>query len=89
VNPVGALRLGGKAVGTSITRKYGYDRAIVIKEKNCFKEAVLKLINEEVRDLQIFLVLHKIKKHLEAKMTQSFDPVLSCKLDCINYLIEN
>ncbi len=60
----------------------------ILKRKLVLKKQAVNLINEEVRDLQILLVLHRIKRHLEAKINQAFDPVLSRKLDCLNYLIE-
>ena len=60
----------------------------LLKRKIILKKQAVNLINEEVRDLQILLVLHKIKKHLEAKINQAFDPVLSRKLDCLNYLLD-
>jgi hypothetical protein len=61
----------------------------ILKRRLVLKKQAVDLINEEVRDLQILLVLHKIKKHLEAKINQAFDPVLSRRLDCLNYLLDN
>ncbi len=61
----------------------------ILKRRLALKKQAVDLINEEVRDLQILLVLHKIKKHLEAKINQAFEPVLSRKLDCLNYLLDN
>ena len=60
-----------------------------LERKIKLKKQGANLINEEVRDLQILLVLQKIRKHLEGKINNTFDPVLSRKLDCIDYLIEN
>jgi hypothetical protein len=60
----------------------------ILKRKLVLKKQAVNLINEEVQDLQILLVLYKIKKHLETKTNQTFDPVLSRKLDCLNYLLE-
>jgi hypothetical protein len=65
------------------------DEITLLKRKLVLKKQAVSLINEEVRDLQIRLALHRIKEHLEAKMNQGFDISLSRKLDCINYLIEN
>ena len=59
-----------------------------LKRKIKLKKQGVNLINDEVRDLQIFLVLNKIKKHLESKMNKTFDPGLSKKLDCVNYLLD-
>jgi hypothetical protein len=61
----------------------------ILERKLILKKQAVNLINEDVEDLQILLVLHKVKKHLEAKMNKAFDPMLSRKLDCLNYLIES
>ena len=37
--------------------------------------------------VKIFLML--FRRHLERRMTKEFDPVLSRKLDCITYILEN
>jgi hypothetical protein len=65
------------------------DEQKLLERKLVLKKQAVNLINEEVRDLQILLVLHKIKKHIETKINQPFDPVLSRKLDCLNYLLDN
>lgn len=61
----------------------------MIRRKIALKKQGVELIKEEIRDLQILLAFHKIKKHFEDEISQHLDPILSRKLDCINYLIEN
>ncbi len=39
------------------------------------------------RAIRIFLML--FRRRLEAQMKEAFDPVLSRKLDCVIYLLEN
>lgn len=65
------------------------DQLAILKRKILLKKQAVDWINKEARDLQILLALQKIREHFEAKITQPLDPVLSRKLDCINYLIEN
>jgi len=48
----------------------------------------------QLRGIERIERIHKciflaIRKTLESQMTEIFDPVLSQKLDCINYLLEN
>jgi hypothetical protein len=64
------------------------DEITLLKRKLVLKKQAVNLIKEEVRDLQIRLVLHRIKEHLEARMNQHFDANLSLKLDAIQVLME-
>jgi hypothetical protein len=60
-----------------------------IQRKIQLKRQGRDLIGDEIIDLQIRKALVVYKSRLEAQISTNFDPVLSRKLDCINYLIEN
>ena len=60
------------------------DRKIVIKHQ------AICLIKEEIKNLRIRSSLLNLKERLEDKLNENgFDSVLSQKLDCIQYLLEN
>lgn len=61
----------------------------ILKRKIQLKDQALKLIKAERRELIYRLALRGLKGTLEAQVKATFDPVLSQKLDCINYLLEN
>jgi len=61
----------------------------ILKRKIQLKGQALKLIKEERRELIYKLALIGLKEVLEAQIETKFDPVLSCKLDCITYLLEH
>jgi hypothetical protein len=61
----------------------------IIKRKIYLKRQGRNLIGDEIIDLQIQMALVVHKSRLEAQIGANFDSVLSRKLDCINYLIEN
>ena len=61
----------------------------LLKRKIVLKKQALKLFGNEIEDLEGRLALLKIQQHTEGRMKESFDPILSRKLDCINYLMEN
>lgn len=61
----------------------------VIKRQIRLKRQALTLIKQEITDLQLRLVLVIMKGRLENQTDKGFDPALSRKLDCINYLLEN
>ena len=61
----------------------------IIKRKIFLKGQALKLIKAERKELIYRLVLVGLKETLEAQIKDKFDPVLSRKLDCVLYLLEN
>lgn len=60
-----------------------------IKRKLLIKRQARRVILEEIRELEFKLILLQMKNNLEAGMPKIFDPNISRKLDCINYLLEN
>ena len=61
----------------------------ILKRKIHLKGQALKLIEAERRELIYRLALMGLKETLEAQKMDKFDPVLSRKLDCVIYLLEN
>ena len=61
----------------------------ILKRKLKLNRQAASLIEEEIQDLQIMLALKMIENHLAARMNKHYDPILSRKLDCVRYLIEN
>jgi hypothetical protein len=64
------------------------DETRFIRRKILLKKQAVTLIAEEIRDLQDHLVLLRIKGRLESLMPDG-DPLLSQKIDCLNFLLEN
>ena len=61
----------------------------IVRRKIQLKGQALKLIKGERRELIYKLALMGLKDTLEAQIKDKFDPVLSRKLDCVIYLLEN
>lgn len=72
-----------RMVGIKMTEKE------ILKRKIQLNGQHLKLIKAERRELIYKLALMGLKETLEAQIKKKFDPILSRKLDCINYLLEN
>jgi len=53
------------------------------------KNQAIKLMRDERDDFKRKLFLLKLKEHLEEEMVNRFDALLSRKLDCLNFLLEN
>ena len=61
----------------------------IILRKIKLKNQALTLIKAEIQHLQARLVLLKLKDKFELKIGKSDDPLLSRKLDCVAFLLEN
>ncbi|MGV8057880.1 MAG: hypothetical protein AB2L12_07665 [Smithellaceae bacterium] len=61
----------------------------IIKRKILLKSQAVKVIRREIAELRLRLTLTQMKVDLETKIAPDSDPVLSRKLDCIIYLLEN
>ncbi len=61
----------------------------IIKRKILLKGQALKLITAERKELFQRFALVGLKETLEGQIKDRFDPVLSRKLDCVTYLLEN
>lgn len=61
----------------------------IIKRKIFLKGQALKLIKAERRELIQKMILMRLRDSLETQIKKKFDPVLSRKLDCITYILEN
>lgn len=61
----------------------------IISREITHKNQALRDIRDEREKLKHRLALSKLKDSLEAQIGKKFDPILSRKLDCINYLLEN
>jgi len=62
----------------------------IIDRKIILKRQLLGLIKDEIEDLRDRARILRLKERLEDKLKESgFDSVLSRKLDCIQYLLEN
>jgi len=64
------------------------DRAI-LKRKIQLKTQQIQINKKERRKYIRKLVLSELKDSWEAQIGKEFDPVLSRKLDCIIYILEN
>ena len=60
-----------------------------LQRKIILKRQARGLILQEIHDLQIQLALLKICEYFESQISEDSDPILSRKIDCINYLLEN
>lgn len=60
-----------------------------LQRKIKLKRQTIPLIKVEIEKDQIQLALLVYQKTLEAQIGKKYDPVLSRKLDCLVYLIEN
>ena len=61
----------------------------ILKRKIQLKQQAIDVIKEEIIDLKLNQAIIIKKRRLEKQINKGFDSVLSRKLDCINYLIEN
>jgi len=61
----------------------------IIKRKIKLKDQHIEIIKTQRKKYLLKWMLLTVKEFLEAQMTEKFDPILSRKLDCINYLLEN
>ncbi len=53
------------------------------------KRQAIPLIKAEIMDLEEQFILFRMKERFESKITNEFDPVLSRKLEIIDYLLNN
>ena len=61
----------------------------ILKRQIFLKRQARRLIADEIAELKIKLALKKILTFYEDQIGQSFDPALSSKIDCLNFLLEN
>ena len=61
----------------------------VVRRKLKLARQGLLLSRIQVDELIMRYALLKIKLRIEQQISEKFDPVLSRRLDCINYLLEN
>lgn len=62
----------------------------IISRKIVLKQQDICLIKDEIEDLRSRSSLLSLKERFEDKLNENdFDSVLSRKLDCIQYLLEN
>ena len=61
----------------------------ILQRKIHLKGQALKLLKAERKELTYRLALVGLKETLEAQIKDKFDPILSKKLDCVLYLLEN
>ena len=64
------------------------DEVATIKRKIRLKRQALPLIKREIVDFQLRLALIKLKDRFERQI-ESYDPLLSQKIDCLTFLLEN
>jgi hypothetical protein len=66
------------------------DESQFLKRKIFLKKQLIGLLNDEIEDLRDRSNLLRLKERLEDKLKEhGFDSVLSRKIDCIHYLLEN
>jgi len=65
------------------------DSQELIKRKIHLKRQGLKLTKGDILKLQEQLILIRMKDSLESQTSGNSDPILSQKLDCVIFLLEN
>ena len=60
----------------------------IVKKKIRLARQSLKFSSLELDELELRYILLKAKLRLEQQMNREYDPALSQRLDCINYLLE-
>ena len=60
-----------------------------IRRKIVLKRQAIPLIRREIVEHEDSFVLLRMRERLEKQIKDDFDPVLSTKLSCLIYLLEN
>lgn len=60
----------------------------VVKRKIKLARQGLMLSKAEIDELEFKYTLLKTRARLERQLDETFDPVLSRRLDCVNYLLD-
>ena len=53
------------------------------------KSQAIELIKGEMADLKVKKILALIRQRYEGELKAEFDPVISHKVDCLTFLVEN
>jgi hypothetical protein len=61
----------------------------ILKRKIQLKRQALDIINDEMRELQFRLSLAYMVEHLEQQQCNDFDPLVSRKLECLDFIKNN
>ena len=61
----------------------------ILRRKVRLKKQAVEVIESDIIGLNQQLALICIKEHFEKQIEDGFDPVISRKLDCLNYLLDN
>jgi hypothetical protein len=69
--------------------KTSMNKQQILKRKIQLKKQAVKVIKSDIIGLNQQLALIYIKEHFEKQIGDGFDPVLSRKLDCLDYLLDN
>jgi hypothetical protein len=65
------------------------DEIQILKRKILLKRQGLALIAAEIKELKFQLALAHMVKHLEQQQCNDFDPLVSRKLECLDFVKNN